>query len=116
MFGNTVRAGAYTDAAPLGPGSSASGLESFARALRSLVKKEESDGSCLVYNFGVGTNDPFLFKFVLAHPDCEVFAFDPFYHESQIQVFPKGAKLKFYSWDCGMGRDPKKWTVSAKRA
>lgn len=43
-----------------------------------MLRRDEAEGKCLIYNFGVGTRDPFLEELGREYKGCEVFAFDPF--------------------------------------
>lgn len=81
--------------------------------LRSAVQ----NGTCLIYNFGVGETDAFLSFVGKQYPECQVFAFDPTVSEAtwakqggSKQVF--GENVHFYSWGLygGVGPRTSNWS------
>jgi hypothetical protein len=77
-----------------------------------LLRKAESDGACLIYNFGVGTSDKFLTYLGREFKGCRVYAFDPTVSEAtwaaqggSKQVF--GQNVNFHSWGLYGGDGPR---------
>lgn len=77
-----------------------------------MLKQAEASGECLIYNFGVGSNDPFLHHVAENYPKCEIFAFDPTVSEER-WVDKGGAagffgpNVKFFSWGLYGGEGPR---------
>lgn len=76
-----------------------------------MLKAAEQSGECLIYNFGVGSNDRFLHHLAENHSKCEIFAFDPTVNETRWEGGAAGffgPNVKFYSWGLYGGDGPRK--------
>lgn len=82
-----------------------------------MLQKAADQGTCVIYNFGVGSSDEFLSHLGAKFPKCKVFAFDPTVSEATFadrggveKVF--GANVTFKNWGLYGGSGPRttNWT------
>lgn len=79
-----------------------------------VLRKASDDGECIIYNFGVGPNDPFL-KFMGSTNllKCQIYAFDPFVEAKIVKDKNYGSNIHFY--EIGLWNGYSNRTVGKKR-
>jgi len=77
-----------------------------------LIKRAEQRDECIMYVFGVGSNDPILRMAGTEYRNCSVFAFDPTITHADFMKDEYGGNVKFFNWGLHSLHDDTSWNHS----